>query len=249
MYKGTSLILILITLLFTETVNAQLPAAQNNKVSLRKAYYGGVQLHTSGWGATFTYSKFKTFKTKNTLSFELVSLKHSKETKRISTNDERAKSYHYGKLNTLTLLRLNKGIKKIIYEKKRDQGLEVAYNIKYGVTVGFLKPVFLEILKVTANQKIELVSERYDPEFHHVNNIYGRSSKLMGLSQTKLTGGGNFKASFIFDFSSSRKKVKSLELGAGVDVFYKEVPLMAKIKNTFIYPTVFLNFQFGKKTL
>ena len=234
---------------FTEEVSAQLPAVQNNKVSLRKSYYGGVQLHTSGWGTTFTYSKFKTFKTKSTLSIEFVSLKHTKETKRVSTNDERAKSYRYGKLNALSLLRISKGTKKIIYEKKRDQGLEIAYNIKYGVTIGFLKPIYLEILKVNSNQKIEVVSERYNPDLHHVNNIYGRSSNLTGLSQTKLTAGGNFKASFIFEFASDREKVRSLELGAGVDVFYKKVPLMAKINNSFIYPTVFLNFQFGKKTL
>ncbi len=242
-------ILVFPLFLFTVVVNAQLPASQNNKASLRKAYYGGVQLHTSGWGTTFTYSKFKTFKTKSTLSFEFVSLKHAKETKRISTNDEKAKSYRYGKLNTLSLLRLSKGVKKIIYEKKREQGLEIAYNFKYGVTIGFLKPVYLEILRVNSNQRVEVVSERYDPELHHVNNIYGRSSNLMGLSQTKLTAGGNLKASFLFEFASDREKVRSLELGAGVDVFYKEVPLMAKIKNSFIYPTVFLNFQFGKKTL
>ena len=227
----------------------QLPDSQNNKASLRKAYYGGVQIHTSGWGATFTYSKFKTFTTKKTLSIELVSMRHGKEFKRTSTNDERAKGYFYGKLNNLSLLRLNGGRKKIIYEKLRKQGLQISLNTKYGITLGILKPVYLEVLKLNGNQEIKVVTEKYNPEIHHINNIYGRSSNLTGISELSIVPGGNLKGSFIFEFANEREKIKSLELGIGLDVFYKRLPLMSNIKNNFLYPSVFLNFQFGKKTL
>lgn len=227
----------------------QLPAGQNNKASLRKEYYGGVQIHTSGWGGTFTYSKFNTFKKKNTYTIDFASMKHGKEFKRTSTNDERAKGYFYGKLNTLNVLRLNKGTKKVIYEKKRKQGLQIAHNISYGVTLGLLKPVYLEVLKVNSNQDVRVVTEKYDPELHHINNIYGRSSNLTGLSELSIVPGVNLKTGFIFEFANDREKVKSLELGIGLDAFYKRVPIMSEIKNNFLYPTVFLNLQFGKKTL
>lgn len=230
-------------------IYAQLPATNNNKASLRKAYYGGLQLHTSGWGATFTYSKFNTFKSKRTLSIEFVSMKHGKEFKRTTTNDERAKGYYYGKLNSLSILRLNRGSKKIIYEKLRKQGLEISLNIKYGISLGMLKPIYLEVLKINGNQDIKVATEKYNPEQHHINNIYGRSSKLTGISELSLVPGGNIKGSFIFEFANERDKIKSLELGLGLDIFYKRVPIMSTIKNNFLYPTVFLNFQFGKKTL
>lgn len=227
----------------------QLPAGQVNKASLRKAYYGGVQLHTSGWGGTFTYSKFNTFKTKKTFTIEFTSMKHGKEFKRTSTNDDRAKGYYYGKLNTLNVLRLNRGRKKVIYQKLRKQGIEVSHNISYGVTLGLLKPVYLEIIKVNSNQDVRFVTERYDPELHHINNIYGRSSNLSGISELTITPGANLKTSFIFEYANDREKVKSLELGVGLDAFYKRLPIMSEIKNNFLYPTVFLNLQFGKKTL
>ena len=228
---------------------SQLPAGQDNKVGLRKAYYGGLQIHTKGWGATFTYSKFKTFQTKNIYSFELVSMRHGKEFKRSSVNDERAKSYFYGKQNMLTLLRIDKGSKKILYEKLRKRGLEISFNTKYGVACGFLKPVYLEVLKVYGNQEVKKVSEKYNPEIHSLNNIYGRSSNLSGLTELKIAPGLNIKGSFIFEFSNDRERIKSLELGLGLDAFYKRLPLMSTIKNNFLYPSVFLNFQFGKKTI
>jgi hypothetical protein len=239
----------LIVILSSLNGYSQLPANQNNKASLRKAYYGGLQLHTSGWGGTFTYSKFKTFTTKNTFSVELVSMKHGKEFKRTSTNDERAKGYFYGKQNSLSLLRINRGKKVIIYEKLRKQGLEISFNTKYGVSLGLLKPVYLEILKVNGNQDIKIVTERYDPELHNVNNIYGRASNTSGLSELRVIPGINIKGSFIFEFSNERDRVKSIELGLGLDAFYKRLPLMSEIKNNFLYPSVFLNLQFGKKTI
>lgn len=240
---------IIIFLICSNDSFGQLPAGQNNKASLRKEYYGGLQLHTRGWGGTFTYTKFNTFKNKNTYSIEFVSMKHGKEFKRTSTNDDRAKGYFYGKLNTLNLLRLNRGTKKIIYEKKRKQGVQVACNINYGVTLGVMKPVYLEVLRVNSNQDVRVVTEKYDPELHHINNIYGRSSNLTGLSELTITPGVNIKTGFIFEFANDREKVKSLELGVGLDAFYKRLPIMSEVQNNFLYPSVFLNLQFGKKTL
>lgn len=225
---------------------SQLPASQNNKASLKKAYYGGLQLHTSGWGGTFTYSKFNTFKTKKTLSIDFVSMKHGKEFKRTSSNNENAKGYFYGKLNSLNILRLNRGSKKIIYEKLRAQGLEISFNTKYGISIGILKPIYLEVLNANSTRP---TTEKYNPELHHINNIYGRSSNLTGFSELELIPGGNIKGSFIFEFASERDQIKSLELGLSLDAFYKRLPLMSKIQNNFLYPTVFLNFQIGKKTL
>jgi len=216
---------------------------------LRKEYYGGIQLHTRGWGSTFTYSKFKTFKDKKTYSIEFVSMKHGKEFKRTSVNDDRAKGYFYGKLNTLNLLRLNTGIKKVVYEKKRIQGVQIAYTISYGVTMGLVKPVYLEVLRVDDNQSVRVVTEKYDPEFHYVNNIYGRSSNLTGLSELAITPGINMKTGVMFEFANDRDRIKSLELGLLLDIFYKRIPIMSEVQNNFLYPSVFLNLQFGKKKL
>lgn len=235
--------------MFSKFSFGQLPAGQNNKASLKKEYYGGIQLHTRGWGGTFTYSKFNTFKIKKTYSIDFVSMKQGKEYKKRSANDDRAKGYYYGKLNTLNILRLNKGTKKIIYEKKRKQGIQIAYNFSYGVTLGLIKPVYLEVLKVNSNQDVKIVTEKYNPQEHNVNNIYGRSSNLTGLSELSIIPGVNIKTGFIFEFANDRERIKSLELGFGLDAFYKRIPIMTEVKNNFLYPSIFLNLQFGKKTL
>ncbi len=241
----------IIALVFTSIgfAYAQLPATNNNKVSLRKEFYGGLQLHTNGWGGTFTYSKFNTFKKKNTYTIEFVSLKHEKEFKRKPANDDKAKGYVYGKLNSVALLRLNKGTKKVLYSKLRERGVEIAFNLNYGVSLAFLKPVYLEILKLDGNQRIQVVTEKYDPVYHHVTNIYGRASNIKGISETVIVPGANIRVGFIFEYSGERDKIRSLEVGIGLDGYYKRLEIMADIKNRFLYPTLYLNFQFGSKKI
>lgn len=241
-------ITLLIILVCSLSSQAQKPAPIDYQVGYRKTYYGGLQLHTHGWGATFSYSTFKTHKNKSLLNVEFVSMKHPKEYKRSSNNDTQAKSYAYGKQYSLSILRLNKGHQTILYEKLRKQGIEISLNTKYGVSLGFIKPVYLEILRLKGN-RIETFTEKYDPTIHNTNNIYGRSSNLVGLSETTIVPGGHINSSFLFEFSSEREQIKSIEVGIAIDVFYKEIPLMARTENSFIYPSAYLNFQFGKKKI
>jgi hypothetical protein len=55
------------------------------------------------------------------------------------------------------------------------------------------------------------------------------------------------KSGFTFDWAQSDDAIKSLEVGATLDLYYKEVPLMILDNNSFYYPNLYLSLQFGKK--
>ena len=59
--KLTRFIILLISISFWQISFAQIPATQENKAGFRSEVFGGLILHTNGWGGNFTYSKFKTY--------------------------------------------------------------------------------------------------------------------------------------------------------------------------------------------
>ena len=168
------------------TVSAQLPAEQNNKAGFRKSAYGGIILHTQGLGLNLYFSKFKTADTKKLFSFDILSMKHSKEVKSFGVIDENAKGFVYGKLNSLYILRFGYGRKKILHEKLREQAVEISFVWTAGPSFGMAKPVYLEVFNIVG----EIIQvERYDPEKHDLSNIFGRGPASRGFSEIKFYPG------------------------------------------------------------
>ena len=225
-------------------VPAQLPAEQNNKAGFRKSVYGGFIMHTQGLGLNLYFSKFKTADTKKLFAFDIVSMKHSKEVKSFGVIDENAKGFVYGKLNSLYILRLGFGRKRILYEKLREQGVEISCFWIAGPSIGMAKPVYLEVF----NSVGELVQvERYDPEKHNLSNIFGRGPAARGVSEMKFYPGAFLKLGVTFEYSGYRSDIKAIEVGGVLDSYPQRIPIMTNTKNNFLYPSLYINLLFGGK--
>ena len=234
----------MLLLLLVTTVSAQLPAEQNNKAGFRKSAYGGIILHTQGLGLNLYFSKFKTVDKKTLFSFDIVSMKHSKEVKSIGLIDENAKRFVYGKLNSLYVLRLGLGRKRILYEKLREQAVEISYFWIAGASIGMAKPVYLEVFN-TVGELIQV--ERYDPEKHNLTNIFGRGPASRGISEIKFYPGVCLKLGVTFEYSGYRSGIKAIEVGGVFDAYPQRIAIMTNTKNNFLYPSLYINLLFGKK--
>lgn len=233
------LLLILVT-----TVSAQLPAEQNNKAGFRKSAYGGIIMHTQGLGLNLYFSKFKTADTKTLFSFDIVSMKHSKEVKSFGVIDENAKGFVYGKLNSLYIIRFGYGRKKILHEKLREQAVEISYVWMAGPSIGMAKPVYLEVFNIVG----EIIQvERYDPEKHNLSNIFGRGPASRGVSEMKFYPGAFLKLAVTFEYSTYRSGIKAIEVGGVLDAYPQKIPIMTNTKNNFLYPSLYINLLIGKK--
>ena len=234
----------MLLLLLVTTVSAQLPAEQNNKAGFRKSAYGGIILHTQGLGLNLYFSKFKTVDKKTLFSFDIVSMKHSKEVKSIGLIDENAKRFVYGKLNSLYILRFGYGRKKILYEKLREQAVEISCVWMTGPSVGMAKPVYLEVFN-TVGEVVQI--ERYDPEKHDLSNIFGRGPASRGVSEIKFYPGVFLKLAVTFEYAEYRSGIKAIEIGGVLDAYPQKIPIMTNTKNNFLYPTLYINLLIGKK--
>ena len=234
----------MLLLLLVTTVSAQLPAEQNNKAGFRKSAYGGIVLHTQGQGLNLYFSKFKTFDTKTLFSFDIVSMKHSKEVKSFGVIDDNAKRFVYGKLNSLYILRFGYGRKKILYEKLREQAVEISCVWMTGPSVGMAKPVYLEVFN-TVGEVVQI--ERYDPEKHDLSNIFGRGPASRGVSEIKFYPGVFLKLAVTFEYAEYRSSIKAIEIGGVLDAYPQKIPIMTNTKNNFLYPALYINLLIGKK--
>ena len=226
------------------TVSAQLPAEQNNKAGFRKSAYGGIILHTQGLGLNLYFSKFKTADTKKLFSFDILSMKHSKEVKSFGVIDENAKGFVYGKLNSLYILRFGYGRKKILHEKLREQAVEISFVWTAGPSFGMAKPDYMEVFNIVG----EIIQvERYDPEKHDLSNIFGRGPASRGFSEIKFYPGAFLKIAVVFEYSGYRSGIKAIEVGGVLDAYSRRIPIMTNTQNNFLYPSLYINLLFGKK--
>ncbi|MCB9189440.1 MAG: hypothetical protein H6599_09205 [Flavobacteriales bacterium] len=227
---------------------AQLPAKNRNQAGYKTEVYGGFNLHTAGFGGTLTYAKFITYKQKRLFSLDVVSMKHPKEVKIRSYVDENSKDFVFGKLNGVLITRLGYGKKFLKYEKLREKGVNISWHVNGGLSLAWLKPVYLDVINVLPDGSLSSPKqEAYNPEEHHLSNIYGKSRGMLGLAETKITPGGFFKLGVEFEYNDDREFIKAIETGFVIDVYPKRLPIMAFTENNFLYPTLYINILIGQR--
>ena len=215
---------------------------------ITKEVWVGATAHTRGLGVNLNIAKFKTYKSKSLLNFEFANIKDNKEYKIYGAPDENAKKYVYGKLNSLYTFRCGLGRRKVLIEKLRDKGIQLSLNWTSGASLGFVKPVYLEVLKFDILDNLTgISSERYDPTIHQFSDIYGKGRWSSGLFETKLNPGAYFKVGLEFDYSIVREVINTLEIGFVIDIFYNSVKIMSENNANYTFPNLYLNFSLGNK--
>lgn len=219
------------------------------KPPLMKYEWGfGVQLHTSGWGIDYRRGKNITGYKKRIFEGELVNFRHPKEIRSVNPYFDNAKSFFYGKLNSITVARVGTGRQRVLYSKAEKDGVEVRLLYSAGASIALAKPIYLFILYPTGFEgEFELIEEKYDPDRHYTDNIYGRAPFTRGLNEIKPYPGGYLKTGLSFEYGTYTNNIRCLEVGACLDVYYREVPIMALTENNAIFLNFYINWLFGKR--
>jgi hypothetical protein len=218
--------------------------------------YGGPVLHGDGWGGQFWYGKYRTADDRHMLGFEIVGMKHPKEIKSYNPFYEDSRGYFYGKLNSVLVLRPGYGRKHRITEKIRRSGVELNYVWGIGPSIALVKPVYLQIgrrLDGSSDPPYdEIVEERYDPQQHFANNIFGRASWFRGLAEMSVVAGVFGRAGLNFEYAGENTGIRGLEVGATLDAYPQRIPIMAETEeviNKQFFFELYLSLLFGGKTV
>ncbi|HEY1039014.1 MAG TPA: hypothetical protein VGF30_06385 [Bacteroidia bacterium] len=220
--------------------------AQGEEVNVlyRNEAVGGIFAHSRGFGAEYKRLKHVTGKRKRFMEFQLLNMRHPKEYKVRYEGVGGSKSFYYGKLNSLFMLRGGVGFQNSLYERSERKSVEIRMATSAGPNITFAKPVYLYVFK--ENQPSPVI-EKYNPEEHTLNNIAGRAPALYGFGNMKIYPGAYAKMGFSFEYADYSNEVKAIETGVVVDAFLVPVPTMANVKKEQVFVTLYLGFVFGKK--
>ncbi len=218
-----------------------------NKVILKQEMSGGGTIHSHGWGFLFRKGYNVTAFRRNIWELEFVGINSPKQVRvnYYGAYYANANSYVYGKLNKVYTLRAGLGQQHLIARKPYWGGVEVRAFYYGGLSLGLGKPVYLFI--INQNNSSALLTERYDPAKHFLENIFGRAPFYEGIDKTQLYPGIYGKVGVNFDFGEFNTSVKSLEAGIVADVYAIPIPIMAFNPKNYYFLNLYLSLTFGKR--
>ena len=227
--------------------------SQPNRDVANRAYYrthdaGNIFLHSRGTGVSYQHGWRKTGFSNRIVNFELMTLRHPKEYKINRSGSQNSRGYFYGKINSAGLLRASYGWQKVLYDKEIKRGVRVSYFGLFGPSIGIIRPVYVELIPNSGEgTRSQLV--RYSTSVHNQGDVMGRAPILYKVNTLRFIPGGHAKFILNFEYASDDSYIKAIETGANLDVFAKEIPIMESTYNTQYYITLFIGFQFGRRSL
>ncbi len=202
----------------------------------------GLNKNTNGGLIGGFVLKVGTKLTDEQLAFWAIELSNVKNPKEVRYNTVLGNSYIFGKSNYLYAIRPQYGREIIVFKKAPNQGVQVSLLGAVGPSFGLIAPYYIEY----AVNRLETVTEQYDPEVHQSRfNILGTGSLFQGLGQSEFAFGANFKAAVSFEFGVFKSNVTGLELGYMLEGYTKEIPLIPTTENRQLFQSAYFTFFYG----
>jgi hypothetical protein len=219
---------------------------KQKKVFFRNERTGAVFFSTDGYGLSYREGKRINYRNKKLLEFDIGHLVHPKEY-RLNSYYQTSGTFVFGKTNSVFYLRGGPGYQHELFTKADLGGVAIRYFISGGPVIAFCKPIYYKIPVPTNQQGTEfkIIEEKFDITKHDPTNIYGRSNYFKGFNEMKLKPGLYVKGGFNFEYSKQDKVIHAIEVGAQINAFIQEVPIMATEVNKAVFFSLFVSYRFG----
>ena len=208
----------------------------------------GALLHTQGAGLTFSRGIYQDGTEVRMWVADLAYLRNPKEEKTSNPVYDDGAAYVYGKVNAFHTLRVLTGKQKLRTEKIRKDAVRFSTMWLWGLSLGVEKPIYLEIGYPDIPYTSILV-ERYDPEVHFSDDIFGQASWVNGLNELAFIPGAHAGYSLEFEYGSQREVMRSLNIGVDADVFWRTPEILASKygQNSRYFLTLHAKLQVGRR--
>lgn len=234
--------LILPIFFFLMSLNAFSQREDVGNYEYDKEYLFGLNKNTNGGLIGGVVFKSGTRLDDTNFAFWGIELSNVKNPKEVRYNTVLGNSYIFGKSNYLYAIRPHYGREIILFKKAPNQGVQVSALAAAGPTIGLIAPYYIEY----AVNRVETVTEQYDPEVHQSRfNILGTGQLFEGLGQSDVAFGATLKAALMFEFGVFRSSATGLEVGYMVEGYTKEIPLIPTTENNQLFQSAYFTFFYG----
>lgn len=225
--------------------NALAKQSEEGVLVFSKQTIGGVQLRTNGYGAFVELGRSRSERFTNLYGLEITEIKHIKEEKSSGDNIF-SNSYVFGKINNFYQAKLGFGQQYVFGQKGNKNGVAVLGIVQGGLSVGLLKPYYVQANDATGVRDI-----KYDSKdsvlFLTPSQISGGSGFTKGWNELKIKPGVYLKTALRFDFGRYNESIQGLEIGMSVDYYPSAIKQLAYNDPKNLFFQGHIAYVFGKR--
>jgi len=221
---------------------------EQQKVFFRNERSFAILLNTDGIGVSYRGAKRIDFLNKRLLEIEAGTLKHPKEYKSSNPYYQTTGTYVFGKLNTVVYLRGGIGHQHELFKKSDLGGIAIRYFYSAGPVIALYKPIYYVVeylIRVGDEILADYKDEKFNASMALPQDIISKASFTKGLNETKVLPGIFAKGGFNFEYSKEDKIIHAIEVGAQINAFPRNIPIMASSDNKALFFSLFVSYRFG----
>ena len=229
-----------------QRISAMIRQEEEGALIYNKQNIFGIQLRTNGYGLFYELGKAKTRRKTNIFTVELTEIKDPKEEKTPTGFFTIGNPYIFGKTNNFYQFKLGTGQQYLFGQKGNKNGVAVTGNYQGGISLGLLRPYYLEVDDGNGNKQIKY-SQQDSAEFLDQSIILGSAGLGKGWGELKLKPGLFAKGAVRFDWGHYNEIVSGIEIGLSVEAYSQKIPILLFTKQRQVFFQGHLALVFGRR--
>lgn len=234
-----------------QRINALIKQEEEGVIAYRKHNVFGGKLTNDGWGFFYEHARAQSIKKALLFQIDFAERKHPKEKKQTNPNFP-ASPFIFGKINYFYPLKLGVQQQLLFGNKSNKNGVAVTANFGGGLSLGLLRPYYLEVNDSTGTARIAIKYNSADSNvFVSANDLINRQVSATGLSKgwgdIKLSPGAYAKAALRFDYGRYNEMVNAIEVGVTAEYYFNKVPQLIYTKEKSLFFNVYFALMFGRR--
>ena len=228
-----------------DRINTLLKHEEEGEIVFNKQSVFGIKLATDGYGITYEIGKFKSARRSTLFQVELSEKKHKKEKKLAASIDNQFQinSVVFGKTNNFYQLKLGIAQQQVIGGKGNKNGVAVSAIYGGGLTVGFLKPYYVDVEDSSNNRTRETYPEIVDKNYFEL----GAAGFTVGWNAVKIRPGAYVKAAMRFDYGRLNETVTAIEVGLGAEIYSTKMSQIIYSKDKQLFFNAYVSILLGRR--
>ena len=231
-------------------INALIRQAEEGTLVYTKHNLFGFQARSNGYGLFYELGKAKTPLKNNLYRFDLTEIKNEKENKFQNLSNPFlfiSNPYVYGKVNNFYQASFSVGQQRLLGQKGNKNGVAVSLLYQGGLSLGLLKPYYVEVEDPNGPNTILIKYSSKDSILFLGPAIMGAGGFWRGWNELKIKPGGFVKTSLRFDYGRFNEVVSALDVGCSAEYFAGNIPIMALQKNKSLFFQAHIALVFGRR--
>lgn len=224
-------------------IDALIKQEEEGVIAYNKHTVFGGKLINNGYGAFVEFGRAKSVKKAMLYQLEISEYKSTREEKQ-SNLYAYSTPYVFGKQNFFYPIKLGVQQQVLFGNKSNKNGVSVTGNFGGGVSVGLLRPYYVQLGATNDYVKYKSADSA---KFLDPFGISGGPGFGKGWSDLEVNPGAYLKTALRFDYGSYNEVVSAIEVGIAADFYSKKFPLMVHEKPRQFFFTGYVSLLFGRR--